>query len=254
MPRFDRTEANFIQQKIDETIKETRTGKVIQVYEHLEPGDTSNFEADVTVDGGTRLERLAAVIQPGHDTISVPAVGDTVLLGFLAGDGEKPLILGHANTVRDRPQFGKAGMRRDLVESGESPAGSGDLQVTKYTKYGKEPATVDKSQLEAEEAYVQITKGDEPNPEPDEDRSLPAKIEFYDSPANDEAHIEIKLNREDGGETDASWGLSFDFKTGEVKLVDPSGYGFVSDGEGNWTWEYDSKTENQVSGGGSLSI
>jgi hypothetical protein len=62
------------------------------------------------------------------------------------------------------------------------------------------------------------------------------------------------LNKRDSSDSDATWGLRFDLKTGEMKLVDPSGYGIVSDGDGNFTWEYESKNETQVSGGGSLSL
>lgn len=254
MVDFDRTRSSFINNKVRDFVEEQRTGKVLTVYEHLEADDNSNFEADVSVDGGTRLERIAPIAQSSSDGIDVPKVGDTVLVGFLAGESAEPVITGYVSTVSDRPPLGKAGMSRNEFESGDSPAGSGNLYTTGYTKYDQDPADVNKEDLTPEEVFVQIAKRSDTTPDPSDEGALPAKIEFYDAPSNDEAHITVELNKRDSNDSDASWGIRFDFKTGEVKLVDPSGYGFVSDGDGNWTWEYESKTENQVSGGGSLSL
>lgn len=254
MEQFDRTQSSFIKNKIDDEIDEQRVGKVLTVYEHLEDDDKSNFEADVTVDGGTRLERVSPMTHSGSDRIDVPKVGDTVLVGFRAGETAEPIITGYVFTVSDRPPKGKAGMSRNEFKSDDSPAGSGNLYTTGYTKFDKDVASVDQTDLTPEESFVQIAKRSDDIADPTEESSLPAKIEFYDAPAKDEAHITIELNKRDSSDSDATWGVRLDLKTGEVKLVDPSGYGFVSDGDGNWTWEYASKTENQVAGGGSLSL
>jgi len=254
MVDFDRTQSSFIENKIRDNIDEQRTGKVLTVYEHLEADDNSNFEADVSIDGGTRLERVAPMTHSGSDKIDVPKVGDTVTVGFRAGESAEPIIMGYAYTVSDRPPVGKAGMTRNEFKSGDSPAGSGNIYTTGYTKYDKDPADVSKGDLTPEEVFVQVAKRAGDVPDPSDEGALPAKIEFYDAPATDEAHITVELNKRDSADSDATWGMKFNLKTGEVKLVDPSGYGFVSDGDGNWTWEYESKTENQVSGGGSLSL
>jgi len=254
MVDFDRTQSSFIENKIRDNIDEQRTGKVLTVYEHLEADDNSNFEADVVVDGGTREQRLAPLATDGQNGISVPKVGDSVLVGYMAGQIKKPVILGFVHTTKDRAPLGKAGMTRTKQRSGDSPAGSGDIYTTEYTKYDGDPAQEDYTNLTPEEVWVQIAKREDTNADPSDDTALPAQIEFYDAPAKDEAHITVELNKRDSADSDATWGIRFDLKTGEVKLVDPSGYGFVSDGDGNWTWEYESKTENQVSGGGSLSL
>lgn len=254
MVDFDRTQSSFIEQKIKGEIDEQRTGKVLTVYEHLETDDKSNFEVDVAVDGGTRLERVAPMTHSGSDSIDVPKVGDTVLVGFRAGESPEPIITGYAYTVTDRPPKGKAGMSRNEFKSDDSPAGSGNLYTTGYTKYDQDPADVDQSNLTPEESLVQIAKRADAEPDPTEESALPAKVEFYDAPAKDEAHVTVELNKRDSADSDATWGIRLDLKTGEVKLVDPSGYGFVSDGDGNWTWEYATKTENKVAGGGSLSL
>jgi len=230
MVDFDRTTSSFIEKRIRDRVDDQRTGKVLTVYEHLEDDDNSNFEADVRVDGGT------------------------VLVGFREGESSEPVIIGYVYTVSDRPPLGKAGMSRNEFESGDTPAGSGNLYIDGYTKYDKDPADVNKASLTPEETLVRIAKSDNTESDPFAESTVPAQIEFYDSPLNDEAYITVELNKVDGDDSTPSWGLKFNLKTGQVKLVDSSGYGFASDGDGNWTWEYESKTENQVSGGGSLSL
>lgn len=254
MVDFDRTQSSFIENKVRDTVEESRIGKVLTVYEHLEKDDDSNFEADVRVDAGTRLERLAPLTNSASDSIEVPKVGDSVMVQYQSGESNPPVITGYVDTVKDRPPLGKAGMSREEYESDHSPAGSGNLYVTGYTSYDKDVADIDKVNLTPEETLVRIAKRTDTEADPTEEDTVPAQIEFYDAPTNDEAHITVELNKRDGSDSDATWGIRFDLKSGEVKLVDPSGYGFVSDGDGNWTWEYESKTENQVSGGGSLSL
>lgn len=246
MTRFDRTRSNFIESRIDSDVKEIRTGKVLRVYEHLQDSDNSNFEVDVRTDGGTRTERAAALAQTSSETISVPKVGDNVLIGFLAGDSEEPVILGTVNTFLDRAPLGVAGIDTSVVESGSSPAGDGDLEVTKYTKYEDDVAFNDKSETTPEEAYVQIKKGDDTNPVPDETRDIPAKIEMYDSPADGEAHVSIEFNKAGGTDTDVTWGIKFDLKTGTFELADSSGFGIESDGSGNFTWHHKTIDFNEV--------
>jgi len=254
MKDFSRSRSAFVEQKVDEKIDEQRTGTVQSVYEHLEDGDNSNFEADVVTDAGTRIERVAPMKQPSSGRIDVPKVGDTVLIGFRAGESPEPIIMGYVYTTTDRPPVGKAGMSRDSYESENSPIGDGNLYVTGYTSYDKDPANVNKNEAEPEETFVQVAKRTEEEPDPSSESALPAKIEFYDAPAEDEGHITVELNKVNSSDTDPSWGFKVNFKTGAVKMVDPQGTGIVSNGFGDWTWEYKSKNENQVIGDGSLSL
>ena len=246
MSRFERTQSNFIKGRIEQEINQLRPGKVLRVYEHKVSTDNSNFEVDVRTDGGTRIERAAAISQVSTDDISVPQVGDTVVIGFFAGENDNAFVLGTVNTSLDRPPIGVAGMNKSVVESGESPAGPGDLEVTKYTNYDKNVAFEDKNTATPEEAYVQITKGEQQKLLPDEGRDTPAKVEVYDSPANDEAHISIELNKVGGEDTDGTWGIKFDLKTGTFELADSSGFGIESDGSGNFTFHHKTIDFNEV--------
>lgn len=255
MPRFDRNQSALIEKLIREKTKNSKIGIVDQVFEHGASDDDSNWEVDVLTDGKTTKLTRVPVHTPGSETIAPPKNGDKVTIIFTEGEGFHPIALGTGWSNEDRPPLGRAGMYRNRFESGSSPAGDGDLNITGYTSYDGDVASTDKRELTPEESFVQITKhveGD--NVDPSTAGDVPAKIEMYDSPSTDEAWITVEINKRDGSDTGPTWGMKFNIKTGEVKLVDPSGYGFKSDGDGNWTWEYESKTENQVSGGGSLSL
>lgn len=254
MVDFDRTQSSFVENKARDFVEEQRTGKVLTVYEHLESDDKSNFEADVSVDGGTRLERVSPVATPSADAIDVPKVGDTVMVEYMAGESTPPVITGYVSTTTDRPPLGKAGMSRKQFDSDTSPMGDGDVFTTEYVRYNEDAASVNKENLTPSEVFVRVAKRSGNEADPSDEGTLPAKMEFYDAPGKDEAHVTVELNKRDSADSDATWGIKMNLKTGEVKLVDPSGYGFTSDGDGNWVWEYESKTENQVSGGGSLSL
>lgn len=251
---FERTQQNLIKQKVREVITEDKIARVIQVHEHGGKDDDSNFEADVVFDGGTVAESVVPINAPNSGAIAVPKVGDKVIISYLAGQNSKPYITDIAYTNKDRPPLGMAGMRRDKYDSDTSPAGDGDIFVTRQTIYDKNVAKETKNDATPEEVFLQWAKREDSEPNPSNESELPAKIEFYDSPKNDESHITIELNSVDGAKSDATWGIKFDLKTGEFKLVDPSGHGIVSDGEGNFTWSYNSIEYTEESGTGSLSL
>lgn len=240
MKQFQRNDVGLIEKTIREMVQEQKIGRVTRVYEHREEDDDSNFEVDVELPGGLTEESLAPASGPWANSIAPPRVGDKVVVSYLAGETSRPFISQVQYTNEDRPPVGKAGMVRDRYESGDSPAGSGDLYVTKYTGYDDAPGNVDKDDLTAEDTFIQIAKRQNNSPDPRFESDLPAKIEFYDSPGSDEAHIVVELNKVNGVDSSATWGIKFDLKTGEFKLLDPEGYGIVSDGNGNFTWHYDS--------------
>lgn len=253
MVDFDRTQRSFIEKVIREQVDQEQVAEVIAVREHDAPNDTSNFECDVQMEGRTIEQNVTPVFGPHNEKMSVPKVGDKVMVGYLAGESGQAYITHGVPTTQDRPPLGKAGIVKEEVDSGTSPAGDGNLYVTKYTGYDGDPADTEAADLTPEETLIRLAKKND-SADPTTDTDIPASVEFYDAPANDEAHITVRLNKRDGADSTATWGLKFNLKTGEVKLVDPSGYGIVSDGDGNFTWEYETKTENQVSGGGSLSL
>jgi len=255
MAQFERNQLSLIKKQIEEQVRLPQIGVVTQVFEHAAIDDDSNWEVTVQFDGGVSEEKRIPFHSHATGAITPPKNGDKVLVIYTAGKSRRPIALSVGWSNTDRPPLGQAGMYRNEFESDSSPAGNGNLNITGYTKYDEKVASEDKRNLTPEETFVQISKNERgENIEPSAAGDLPAKVEMYDSPSTDEAWITVEINKRDGADSDATWGMKFNMKTGAVKLVDPSGYGIVSDGDGNFTWEYESKNENQVSGGGSLSL
>lgn len=251
MGKFERNDVSLIQKEIRKNVQHPKIGKVQEIYEHGAPDDDSNFEADVIVDGDKQDK--CPILNPGNDTIDLPESGDKVLLIYTEEQNKKPYVVDTVWTVKDRPPIGKAGMMRRRFRIGNSkspsPAGSGDIFFTGYTEYDKEAANTGKDERVPEKSVLQIAKhpkGD--NFVPTEQESLPAKVEFYDAPVDDEAHITVTINYDDGSSSDATWGMKFDIKNGTWQIVDPEGFGIEASGDGNFTWHHKDITMNEVSG------
>lgn len=220
MSRWERNDISLIDKQIYDNVDTPKIGTVTDVYEHGRPDDDSNFEADVEIDGGTVLERECAIMSPGNNAIDVPKAGDKVVILYTDEDRGKPHIIDTAWTNKDRPPVGKAGMWRRRFESGDSPAGSGDLHVSGYVEYEEEASNnAPENRGEVQASIVQIAKhADDENIIPT-DGDPPAKIEMYESPTSvdDEAHIHLDANVIDA---DPNLGLDIfiDMKTGKLHV------------------------------------
>lgn len=255
MPTFERTDVALIKKEIDEQITQPRVGVVTQVYEHADGNDDSNWEVDVEIDNSI-VERRVPVHAIGNDMIVAPKNGDKVLIVYTDGETSRPIAYSTGWSNTDRPPVGRAGIYRNVFESGDTPAGSGDLHITGYTEYDQPVSSFDKRELNPQETRVQIAKhASDENINPADGDDIPAKIEMYDSVEDDESWISVEINAENGGSSAVTWGMKFNIKTGEWKLVGPNGFGISADGDGNFVWDHKSIDFNEVSGGtGNLSL
>lgn len=255
MPRFDRNQSSLIEKLIRENTKSPKIGIVQQVFEHAAPEDDSNFEVNLLLNGGTTELNRVPVLTPSSGTIAPPKNGDKMLVIFADGDSERPISIGTSWSSTDRPPLGRAGIYRNQFESGSSPAGDGNLNITGYTSYDGDVASEDKRELEPEETFVQIAKHtDVENVDPSTAGDLPAKVEMYDSPKDGEAWISVEINKVGGSDSTATWGMKFNIATGEFKLVDPEGHGITSNGSGKFEWQYKELDFVEKTSGGDLSI
>lgn len=248
MPSFERTDLALIKKEIDEQISQPRVGVVKQVYEHGAPNDDSNWEVDVEIDNST-VESRVPVHTLGSNAIAAPKNGDKMLIIYSEGETSRPIAYSTGWSSTDRPPVGRAGMYRNVFESGSTPAGSGDLHITGYTEYDRPVSSFDKRELDPVESRIQIAKhevGENVNPTDDPD--IPAKIEMYDSVENNESWISVELTVDGGSDSNATWGMKFNIGTGEWKLVGPNGFGISSDGEGNFVWQHKSIDFDEISG------
>lgn len=256
MTKFDRNNKSFIQKEIQEKVKLPRIGVVTQVFEHSSENDDSNWEVEVQFNGGVSQEDRIPFHSPTSESISPPKNGDKVLVIYTDGHTNKPVALSTAWSNKDRPPVGKAGMYRNEFESGLSAAGEGNLYINGYTKYNKSVASYDKRNLNPEETFVQIAKNpSSQNVDPSTKPDLPAKIEMYDSAKSGDSWISVEINKEGGSDSDATWGMKFNIKTGEWKLVGPKGFGITSDGNGNFVWKHKEIVYDEIAGeNGGLSL
>lgn len=256
MQNFERTEEDFIKQKASELIRDDKIGEVISVTEHTKSDDSSNFEVNVIVDGDEQLSNVPIVSNQFGD-ITIPKVGDYVLVSFIDGNTTRPVITGGTFTNNSRPPLGKAGMTRKRIQSGETPLGNGDLFKTEYTSYDKSVTeSLDESdgEPEPEEVYLRWTKRQNETADPTEESVLPFKFEYYESPKDNEAYFTVEMNKINSMDAADPWGFKIDMKTGEMKWVDPNRYGIKTDGFGNFTWSYRSLDEEQSNDKGSLNL
>lgn len=241
MTRINGTQSSFIDQKIDDKVENIRIGRVQQVFEHSSTDDQSNFEVDVKILGEDVQHRAIPHQQESNDEISVPTVGDKVIVEYRQGAKTQPIARNAVYTNEDRPPLGKAGMSRKRITSDDSPAGPGDLFVESYTDYDVNPAQTNPDNAQSiNEAWVRIAKKADDSDADD----LPVSIEIRESPKDDSAEVKMSINSVDGHESNPTWGIKFDLKTGEFKILDAGGYGIVSDGYGNFTWHHESINES----------
>jgi hypothetical protein len=243
MSRDSATQAAQISKQIEEVTERPQIGRVVEVYEHVLPDDDSNFEVDVRLLRNQSKQFRAIPWQtPQTDEVKVPRVGDKVVVEYHGKSKKTPKARAAVHTNEDRAPKGIAGVWRKKMEGGPSPAGDGDLYIESNTEYETSAASPEfvKDDATVDNSYVRIAKKDDDRDTTNFIDDIPMLIEMVDDPANDAAHVRVELNRLDGSESPKKWGLLFDLKSGEFKILDSNGYGIVSDGSGNFDWFYES--------------
>lgn len=87
----------------------TELGVVTAVFPHADEGDTDNYQVSVQLKGrllpdGQRMElRKVPVATPYLGFAAIPNVGDLVLVQFIGGDVNAPVITGRLYNDEDRP-------------------------------------------------------------------------------------------------------------------------------------------------------
>ena len=87
----------------------TELGVVTAVFPHADEGDADNYQVSVQLKGrmtpdGQRMElRRVPVATPYLGFAAIPNVGDLVLVQFIGGDVNAPVITGRLYNDEDRP-------------------------------------------------------------------------------------------------------------------------------------------------------
>lgn len=107
------TEEGYITRLINENTQQPELGEVQKVFEHTSDDDNSNFEANVELRDTEKTRREVPIATgPFLGAVAVPEPGDTVLVDFLDGAGESPVVVGTIHNIKDRAPLGQAGIYR----------------------------------------------------------------------------------------------------------------------------------------------
>lgn len=78
-------------------------GVVTSVFPHSDEGDNDNYECNVKLRDRDMELRKVAVATSQVGLVNPPSVGDLVLLAFVNGDINSPIVLGRLYNDQDRP-------------------------------------------------------------------------------------------------------------------------------------------------------
>ncbi|HIH44952.1 MAG TPA: hypothetical protein HA257_07750 [Candidatus Methanoperedenaceae archaeon] len=121
-------------------------GVVTSVLPHADAGDYDNYECNVKLKNRELELRRVPIATQRIGLTYVPNVGDMVLLAFVSGDINAPVVIGRLYNDDDRPPVNKEG---ELVYESPDPKKSGVRRL--YMKFpGGTVLTVTDDELRAE--------------------------------------------------------------------------------------------------------
>jgi hypothetical protein len=111
---LENTERARILKVIRDEIRMPRIAEVEEVYTHTSADDTSNHEADLSIPPGPheiRSHDRVPIAVPTSGALAVPQPNDLVLVEYLAGDGDAPIItqVVYGDAPDDRAPIGDVG-------------------------------------------------------------------------------------------------------------------------------------------------
>jgi phage baseplate assembly protein gpV len=90
------------------------------VVQAVEPADPGNYAATVALPGSDLVLDAVPLLTPRKGLACVPDVGDLVLVGFVGGDLNHPVVLGSLYNDEDRPPPSDAGQFIVHLPGGEA--------------------------------------------------------------------------------------------------------------------------------------
>ena len=97
---------DIIQKIVQHELSKIRIGElgvVTSIFPHSDEGDKDNYECNVKLKN-TDLELRKVPIATNHiGTVTIPNVNDLVMVSFVAGDVNQPIVIGRLYNDQDRP-------------------------------------------------------------------------------------------------------------------------------------------------------
>jgi len=112
MAEFDRTESSYIENKIEQEKSALELGRVVKVWEHTQADDDSNHEVNIILRDEDKERRRVPILNNTPGSIQPPENGDLVVVGFLDGSGEAPVVMGQLYNAQQRSILGSENIYR----------------------------------------------------------------------------------------------------------------------------------------------
>lgn len=79
----------------------------------------------------------------GYGSVSIPRIGNEVVIGFIEGDPDRPLVMSSVYNAEQKPPFDLPGAGIQMgMKSRSSPGGGGDNEITMTDTKGKESMNI----------------------------------------------------------------------------------------------------------------
>lgn len=133
----------------------TELGVVTAVFPHEEEGDTDNYQCSVqlrhrVLPSGEQMElRRVPVATPYLGMAAIPGVGDLVLVQFIGGDVNAPVITGRLYDDENRPPVNARGefLVQQTVTEGPSLRFDAEGRIVLTSRNGENTVTVEDERI-----------------------------------------------------------------------------------------------------------
>lgn len=84
-------------------LRSAELGLVKKVYPHSADGDADNYACDVEIKNSQLLLKRVPISTDRIGTVAIPNIDDLVLVSFIQGDINQPIVIGRLYNDQDRP-------------------------------------------------------------------------------------------------------------------------------------------------------
>ncbi len=109
----------------EEEVKKQRSlelAEVTSIYPHSDSSDNDNYDCDVKIKNGGNELRKVPIVTSHIGFTHIPNIGDLVLIGYIGGSVNSPVIIGSLYNDDQRPPVNDAG---EIVYESPDPGNSG---------------------------------------------------------------------------------------------------------------------------------
>lgn len=90
------------------SLRAAELGLVKKVYPHSSEGDADNYACDVELKNSQLLLKRVPISTDRIGTVAIPNIEDLVLVSFVQGDVNQPIVIGRLYNDQDRPPLNRS--------------------------------------------------------------------------------------------------------------------------------------------------